>query len=323
MSDIVVSENVSGPAMDVLRRECDVLWDADLWKSADKLKAALAQAKALVVRNQTKVTADVIASAPKLQIIARAGVGVDNIDVAAASAAGVVVSYTPAANAVSVAELALGLMLALARNIPQAHADTQAGGWNRIRYMGTELAGKTLGVVGFGRIGQMTAERARAFGMKIIAADAVLRPDAPALTRLDTRLVALDELLSTADVVTIHVPLTPETNQMFGAAQLARMKSSAVLINTSRGEVVEEAALLAALESKQIAGAALDVRRTEPPGPTPFDKLTNVVLLPHLGAFTYEAQERVIDALCRDVQLVLAGGAAVEYFNFERPRNRT
>lgn len=320
MSEIVVSENVSGHGMDRLRHERDVFYSPHLWHSPDELKAALAHAQALVVRNQTKVTADVIAAAPQLKIIARAGVGVDNIDVAAASAAGIVVSYTPAANAVSVAELAMGLMLALARHIPSGHVHATHGGWDRVRFMGTELAGRTLGIVGFGRIGQLVAERARAFGMQIVTADALLRPDSPALLRYDACLLTLDDLLSAADVVTLHVPLTAETNNLIGAAQLARMKSAALLINTSRGEVVDEPALLSALEAAQIAGAALDVRRKEPPEPSAFDKMPNVLLLPHLGAFTHEAQERVIDAVCRDVKLVLSGRPAIEYFNFPEPR---
>lgn len=320
MPKILISENVAGPAINALRAAHEVVYDPQLWKSPELLKAAVVDAGALIIRNQTKVTGELLAASPQLKIVARAGVGIDNIDVAAASASGVVVSYTPAANAVSVAELAIGLMLALARNIPAADADTRAGGWNRQRYMGTELAGKTLGVVGFGRIGQMTAERARAFEMKIVAADAWLKPDSPALTRLGATLLSLEALLAEADVVTLHVPLTPETNGLIGAPQLAAMKPSAVLINTSRGEVVDEPALLTALESRQIAGAALDVRRTEPPGPSLFDQMANVVVLPHLGAFTFEAQERVVEALSRDVRLVLAGSPAIEYFNFSMPR---
>jgi len=320
MPKIIISENITGSAINALRGEHEVVYDPQLWKSPDALKAMLVDATALVVRNQTQVTAELLAAAPQLKIVARAGVGVDNIDVAAASASGVVVSYTPAANAVSVAELAIGLMLAFARNIPAADADTRAGGWNRQRYMGTELAGKTLGVVGFGRIGQMTAERARAFEMKIVAADAWLKPDSPALPRLGATLLSLNELLAAADVVTLHVPLTPETNGLIGAPQLAGMRPSAVLINTARGEVVDEPALLAALESRQIAGAALDVRRVEPPGPSPFDQMPNVIVLPHLGAFTFEAQERVVEALSRDVRRVLADDTAIEYFNFPMPR---
>jgi D-3-phosphoglycerate dehydrogenase / 2-oxoglutarate reductase len=320
MSDIIVSENITGPAMDALRDEHAVLYDPDLWKAPERLKGFLAGARALIVRNQTKVTADLIAAAPKLRVIARAGVGYDNIDVAAASAAGVVVTYTPAANAVSVAELAMGLMLAFARNIPAAHADTIVGGWNRIRYMGRELAGATLGVVGFGRIGQMTAKRAKAFDMRILASDAFLKPGAPALSAMAAELLPLDELLAAADFVSIHVPLTPETEKLIGPEQLARMKPTAVLINTSRGEVVDEPALVAALESKRIAGAALDVRRAEPPQPGPLEKLPNVVLLPHLGAFTHEAQGRVIDAVCRDVRHVLADRPAEEFVNFAVPK---
>jgi D-3-phosphoglycerate dehydrogenase / 2-oxoglutarate reductase len=320
MTDVVVSENISGPAMDAFRGEHTVVYDPDLWKSPESLKGLLAGARALIVRNQTKVTADVIAAAPQLRVIARAGVGYDNIDLAAASAAGVVVTYTPAANAVSVAELAIGLMLAFARNIPAAHSDTAAGGWNRIRYMGRELAGSTLGVVGFGRIGQMTAKRAKALEMRILASDAFLKPGAPPLSAMAAELLPLDELLAAADFVSIHVPLTPETDGLVGAAQLAKMKRTGVLINTSRGEVVDEPALLAALESKQIAGAALDVRRKEPPQPGPLEKLPNVVLLPHLGAFTHEAQARVIEAVCRDVGHVLAGRPAEEYVNFAEPK---
>jgi D-3-phosphoglycerate dehydrogenase / 2-oxoglutarate reductase len=320
MSDVVVSENISGPAMDSFRADHSVLYDPDLWKSPDGLKRALVDARALLVRNQTKVTADVIAAAPKLRVIARAGVGYDNIDVAAASAAGVVVTYTPAANAVSVAELAIGLMLAFARNIPAAHADTTVGGWNRMRYMGRELAGSTLGVVGFGRIGQMTAKRAKAFDMRVVASDAFLKPGAPALATLAAELLPLDELLAMADFVSIHVPLTPETDGLIGTAQLAKMKPTGVLINTSRGEVVDEPALIAALESRQIAGVALDVRRKEPPQAGALEKLPNVVLLPHLGAFTHEAQARVIDAVCRDVRQVLAGLPAEEYVNFATPK---
>ncbi len=320
MSDVVVSENISGPAMDGLRREFDVAVEPDLWKSPDRLKQALADARGLIVRNQTKVTADVIASAAKLQIIARSGVGVDNIDLEAATKAGVVVSYTPAANAVSVAELALGLILSLARRIPAAHIDTRAGNWNRTAYVGTELCGKTLGLVGFGRIGQMTAERARAFDMQIIAADAFLKPDAPALARLAARLVALDDLLAAADVVSIHVPLTPATNRLFGPAQFARMKPGSLLVNTSRGEVIDEAALVAALGSGRIAGAALDVRTAEPPQPGILNEMPNVILLPHIGAFTDEAQGRVVEAVCRDVRCVLSGQAAIEYFNFAKPK---
>ena len=320
MTDVVVSENISGPAMDAFRNEHAVVYDPDLWKSPERLKGLLAEARALIVRNQTKVTADVIGAAPQLRVIARAGVGYDNIDVAAASAAGVVVTYTPAANAVSVAELAIGLMLAFARNIPAAHAHAAAGGWTRIQYMGRELAGATLGVVGFGRIGQMTAKRAKAFDMRVVASDAFLQPGAPALAAMAAELLPLDELLAAADFVSIHVPLTPETDGLVGAEQLAKMKRTAVLINTSRGEVVDEPALLAALESKQIAGAALDVRRKEPPQPGAMEKLPNVVLLPHLGAFTHEAQSRVIDAVCRDVRAVLAGQPAEEFVNFPEPK---
>ncbi len=320
MPDVVVSENVSGPAIDALGREFDVDFSPDLWKSADALRERLRTARALIVRNQTQVTAEVLAAAPRLLVVARAGVGVDNIDVAAATAAGTVVAFAPAANAVSVAELAIGLMLSLARHLPQANADTRAGGWNRLHYMGTELAGKTLGLVGFGRIGRLTAARARAFDMRILAADALLTPDAEALVGTGAQLVSVEQLLTEADFVSLHVPLTPATRGLLGAAQLARMKPSAVLVNTSRGEVVDEAALAAALEAGRLRGAALDVREREPPTVGRLERLPNVILTPHVGAFTDEAQRRVVDAVCRDVRAVLDGGAAQEFVNFAAPR---
>jgi D-3-phosphoglycerate dehydrogenase len=320
MSDIVVTERIVGDALTALARTHDIAFEPDLWRSPERLREAVATVRSLIVRNQTQVTPELLAAAPRLEIVARAGVGLDNVDVAAASAAGVVVSYTPQANAVSVAELAMGLMLALARKIPAADRDVRAGGWDRLRFTGTELAGKTLGLVGFGRIGRMTAERARAFGMKLLAYDPAVEADSPAARDLGARLVRLDDLLEEADVVSCHAPLTADTARLFDASRFGRMKPGATFINTSRGEIVDEAALLAALQSGRLGGAALDVRQTEPPGPTPFDALENVVLMPHVGAFTAEAQRRTIEAVCRDVTAVLAGGEAAEYANFPRPR---
>jgi D-3-phosphoglycerate dehydrogenase len=320
MPDILVTEKIVGEPLIALARTHDVAFEPELWRSLDRLREAVAKARAIIVRNQTQVTRELLAAAPKLQIVARAGVGLDNVDVEATTAAGVVVSFTPQANAVSVAELTLGLMLALARKIPAADRDVRAGGWDRIRFTGVELAGKTLGIVGFGRIGRMVAERARAFGMTLLAYDPAINPASAAARDLSVRLVRLDDLLEASDVVSCHVPLAAETARLFDESRFGRMKPGAVFVNTSRGEVVDEDALLTALHEGRLGGAALDVRRTEPPGPTPFDALENVVFTPHVGAFTAEAQRRTLESVCRDVTNVLAGGEAVEYVNFARPR---
>ena len=320
MTDIVVSENIVGAPMESLRQDFDVRFDPDLWKSPDKLAAVVARAKALVVRNQTQVTADLIRAAEDLQIIARAGAGLNNVDVEAASAAGIVVAYTPEENSVSVAELTVGLMLALARRISAADRDTRSGGWARRSFTGTELMDKTLGLVGLGRIGTLTAARARAFGMTIIAHDDFIDPQSPAVRALEARLVPLDDLLAEADFVTCHVPLTETTRGMFDYARFARMKRGATFINTSRGEVVDEEGLVRALREEKIAGAALDVRGIEPPGPSPLSEMDSVILTPHIAAFTEEAQHRVVASVCRDVAAVLRGDPAVGYANFPSPR---
>lgn len=321
MADVIVTEKIVGDPLTALARTHDVAFEPDLWRSPVRLRDAIATARAIVVRNQTQVTRELLAAAPRLLIVARAGVGLDNVDIEAVTAAGVVLSFTPQANAVSVAELTLGLMLGLARKIPAANRDVRAGGWDRIRFTGVELAGKTLGIVGFGRIGRMVAERARAFGMTLLAYDPAVDSASPAARDLGVRLVRLDDLLQAADVVSCHVPLAPETVGLFDDDRFRRMKPGAAFVNTSRGEVVDEDGLLAALREGRLSGAALDVRRTEPPGPTPFDALENVILMPHVGAFTDEAQRRTLESVCRDVTAVLAGGEATEYVNFARPRS--
>lgn len=323
MSRILVTEAVTGHAMDRLREEADldVVFEPDIWKDATALAEAVKDAEAIIVRNQTQVTAELIAAAPKLKIVARAGAGLDNIDTDAATEAGVVVSYAPSENSLSVAELAIGMFLSLARNIPRANEDIRDGNWNRALFTGSELSGKTLGVVGIGRIGTLVAQRAKAFGMTLIAHDKFVDQTASRYTELDVSFVELDELLGASDFVTIHLPLLPETRELFNEARLTQMKPTAFLVNTSRGEVVDEAALMRALENGMIAGAALDVRATEPPPEG--DAIVNsklVVLTPHIAAFTHEAQERVVESVCRDASAVLRGGAAEGYFNFPKPK---
>lgn len=319
MSDILVSEAITGAALERLMQSHDVLLEPDLWKDAARLKELLRDARAIIVRNQTQVTAELIEAAPQLRIIARAGAGLDNIDTKAASEAGIVVSYAPHENSIAVAELVLGLMLSLQRRIPAAWQSTRNGDWDRLGFTGRELCAKTLGIVGFGRIGRLVADRAAAFGMTIIASDAVLKAEDPALVSRGIELLPLNDLLSRADIVSVHVPLLESTRSMFNADLFARMKPRAVFINAARGEVVDESALLAALKSGQIGAAALDVRQKEPPAPSPFDALENVILTPHIGAFTHEAQERVVETVCRDVAAVLRGEPAGSVFGINRP----
>lgn len=321
MSEILVTENITGDAMDQLRSELDVTFEPDLWSDPDKLKTSLEGVKALVVRNQTQVTKEIIAAGDDLNIIARAGAGLDNIDIEAASAAGIIVSSTPQANSISVAELAMGLMISLARQIPAADWDTRAGGWNRQIFTGSELSGKTLGVIGFGRIGVLTATRARVFGMKIIGHDEYVDPESDPVKELEAHMVSLDALLAEADFISCHVPLTDSTREMFNDELFNKMKPGAFFINTSRGEVVDENALTRALNNDHLGGAALDVRQVEPPdASSPLNGLTNVILTPHIAAFTNEAQSRVVETVCRDVRAVLKGEPATDYFNFAEPQ---
>lgn len=310
MRDILISENIQGAAVEALRTRFDVEYLPDLWKDPVTLKAKIVEFRALMVRNQTPVTAELIEAAPDLMVIGRAGVGLDNVDIAAAREAGIVVTCTPDQNAISVAELAIGMMLVLARHISAADSDTKAGHWNRNRYMGSELYGKTLGIVGAGKIGFLTARRAQAFGMDIVAYDPFLSQDNVLLSELQAELLEIDALLERADVVSCHLPATPATKNFFDAKRFGRMKPSACFINTSRGAVVCEADLISALQKKEIAGAALDVRAVEPPSSGQMETLDNVILMPHLGAFTYEAQDRVTRAICQDVARVLDGKPA-------------
>lgn len=310
MRDILISELIAGPAVDALMERFDVVSLPELWKDPAALLAQVENFRALIVRNQTSVTAELLAAARGLLIVGRAGVGLDNIDLQAAKAAGIVVSSTPDQNAISVAELAIGLMLSLARSIPAADQDTRSGNWARHRFVGTELYGKTLGIVGAGRIGYLTGRRAQAFGMKVLAYDPNLTPDNILLRELQADLLELDELLERADVVSCHLPATPETIGLFDAALFSRMKPTAIFINTSRGTAVREADLVAALKAKRLAGAALDVREKEPPEPSELEALPNVILTPHVAALTLEAQERVTRAICDDVMRVLEGKPA-------------
>lgn len=310
MRDVLISESIRGAAVDALCAQFDVAVMPDIWKDPTDLKKTIGEFRALIVRNQTSVTADLLGAAHKLLVVGRAGAGLDNVDVDAARAAGIVVAYTKEQNAISVAELAIGMMISLARSIPAADGDTRNGNWNRNRFIGNELYGKTLGIVGAGKIGYLTAKRAQAFGMKIVAYDPYLSPDDVLLSELHAKLIEIDELLEKADVVSCHLPATPSTAGFFDAQRFSKMKPSAYFINTSRGVVVREEDLIHALESGGIAGAALDVRTVEPPQTGKLELMPNVILMPHVGAFTREAQERVTNAICQDVARVLRGKPA-------------
>ena len=266
------------------------------------LLAAVAGADALLIRSSTRADAELISAADRLKVIGRAGVGLDNVDIPAATAAGVLVVNAPAANVVSAAELTCALILAVARHVPQADGALRRGAWERSRYTGTELAGKTLGIVGLGRIGRLVARRLRAFDMDVIAYDpyVTVSPDG-------TPLVSLDELLDRADVVTVHLPRTPETTGLIGAAELRRAKPTAYVVNVARGGIVDEQALYEAVTGGQVAGAALDVYAEEPCTDSPLLGLPNVVTTPHLGASTAEAQERAGTSVAASVLRALAG----------------
>jgi len=320
--DILITEDLASPAIDALAGRLQLVREPGLWKDAAALRERIRDARAVMVRNQTQLTTEVLRAAPNLLAIGRVGVGLDNIDLKTASDLGIVVIAPLDANSVSVAELTIGLLLALARKIPAGDRSTKAGGWDRRAFTGTEVSGKTLAICGFGRIGRLVAARARAFHLDVLVYDPYLPSGAPMPTDSGIRLAAsLDEALAAADIVSVHLPLTPETKHLFNARRFATMKRGAFFINTSRGGVVDEAALFDTLKSGQLAGAALEVRETEPPPqPGPLAALDNVILLPHVGAFTVEAQARTFEAVCRDVERILAGKPAFNGVNFSTPR---
>ena len=299
---ILISEDVWGAPFQALEGSFPILRNDDLWNNPEELKSSLKDATALVVRNRTKVTADVIAAAPKLKVIARAGVGLDNIDIKAADAAGVVVVAGLGANAVSVGELTLGLALALLRNVPGHDVATRNGGW--IRTPGRELSGLTWGLLGCGATGLATAKLLQGFGCPVLGYDPYAK-NVPGV-----ELTTFEEVLKRSDVVSIHMPSTAETNGSINAASLALMKSDAIIVNVGRGEVINEADLMAALKAKTIAGAALDVRAQEPPTKGDMEEIPNLILTPHVAGITSQSQLRINEILTSNIQLVLNSKAA-------------
>jgi D-3-phosphoglycerate dehydrogenase/(S)-sulfolactate dehydrogenase len=294
---ILISEDVWGTPFQTLEGSFPITRNDDLWNNPEELKAALKDVKALVVRNRTKVTADVIAAAPNLKVIARAGVGLDNIDLKAADAAGVVVVAGLGANAVSVGELTLGLALSLLRNVPGHDVATRDGGW--VRTPGRELSGLTWGLLGCGATGVATAKLIQGFNCSLLGYDPYAK-NVPGV-----ELTSFEDVLKRSDVVSIHMPSTPETNGSLNAATLALMKKDAIIVNVGRGEVINEADLIVAMKAKTIAGAALDVRAQEPPTTGEMETIPNLILTPHVAGITKESQLRINQILTANIELVL------------------
>src|SRR5256714_1462214 len=281
---IVIADSLPPAAADTLR---SAGWsvDARAGRKPDDLARDLKDADALIVRSATQVTRELIAAAPRLKVIARAGTGVDNVDVTAASDRGILVMNAAGANSISVAELALALMLALSRAIPTADASMKKGVWDKKRLTGVELRGKVLGIVGFGRIGREVAARARGFGLEIIAHDPFI--PVRAAETIGVPLVTLDDLLAKSDYISLHLPSLPETRHLLNAERLSKCRRGVRIVNTARGELIDEAALAAAIESGHVAGAGLDVFETEPPTDDRLTKLPQVIATPPMPASTY------------------------------------
>ncbi len=302
---VLVADEISKSGVEMLKAQGYAV-DVRTGLKEDELVKVIKDYDVLLVRSATKATRKVI-EAGRLKVIGRAGIGVDNIDVDAATERGVLVMNAPSGNVISTAELTIGFMFALARRISQADASTKKGEWRRKEMKGTQIQGKTLGIVGLGRVGAEVAKRAAALGMTVVAYDPLVSPEVG--TKLHVRLLPLDRLLTDADIVTVHTPLTAQTKDLIGKAELAKMKKSAFLINCARGGVVNEDALYEALAESMIAGAALDVFSNEPPAGSRLLTLQNIVLTPHLGATTTEAQEEVGSEIAEQVIAYLRDSA--------------
>ncbi len=312
MPKVLISDKMSPLAAQIFR-ERGVEVDEITGKTKDELIAMIGDYDGLAIRSATKVTADVIAAAKNLKVIGRAGIGVDNVDIPAASAAGVVVMNTPFGNSITTAEHAIALMFALARQLPEADLSTQAGKWEKNRFMGVELTSKTLGLIGAGNIGSIVADRARGLKMKVVAYDPFLTPERA--IDLGIEKVTLDELLARADFITLHTPLTNETRNILSAEALAKTKKGVRIINCARGGLIDEAALKAAMDSGQVGGAALDVFVEEPATQSPLFGTPNFISTPHLGASTNEAQVNVAIQVAEQLSDYLMAGGITNALN--------
>ena len=324
---VLISDALSPAAVQIFKdRGVTVDFQPDLGKDKDKLAAIIGEYDGLAIRSATKVTPKILQNAKNLKVIGRAGIGVDNVDIPAATAKGIIVMNTPFGNSITTAEHAITLMLALARQIPAADLSTQAGKWEKNRFMGVEITGKTLGIIGAGNIGSIVADRALGLRMRVIAYDPFLSPERAMAIGVEK--VELDELFKRSDFITLHTPLTDKTRNIIDAQSIATMKKGVRIINCARGGLVDEAACRAALDAGQIAGAAFDVFSTEPANENPLFGHANVICTPHLGASTSEAQENVALQVADQMSDYLLRGAISNAVNFpsitaeEAPRLR-
>jgi len=318
VAKVLLLDNVAREGAEVLERAGHTVEVRSGRLTPEELARRLEGCAGLIVRSATRVTADVLAGAHTLAVVGRAGVGVDNIDVAAASRHGVLVVNAPEGNTTAAAEHTIALMLALARHIPQAVAALRAGRWERQAFLGVELAGKTLGILGLGRVGTKVAARARALEMRVLAYDPYVSPEEAG--RRGVELTGLERVIKNADFLTIHLPLTAETRGLISATALAAMKPGVRIINAARGGIVDEAALAAAVKAGRVAGAALDVLAHEPCTDSPLLGLENVIITPHLGASTREAQVHVAVQAAEQVAAALAGGRPRHALNWDEVR---
>ncbi len=311
---VLVSDKLSESAVQIFRdRGIDVDFMPDLGKDKDALLAAIPAYDGLAIRSATKATPKILEAATNLKVIARAGIGVDNVDIPAASKKGVIVMNTPFGNSITTAEHAISLMMAVARQIPEANTSTQAGKWEKSRFMGSEITNKVLGLIGAGNIGTIVANRALGLKMKVVAYDPFLSDERAA--KIGVEKVELDELLKRADFITLHVPLTDKTRGILNAEAIAQMKPGVRVINCARGGLVDESALAEAIKSGHVAGAGFDVFETEPATDSPLFGLPNVVCTPHLGASTSEAQENVAVQVAEQMSDYLLTGAVTNALN--------
>lgn len=311
---VLVTDTLAESGLEILQREPTIQLDYRPGLKGEALLAAVAEAEGLITRSGTAVTQELLDAAKRLRVVGRAGVGLDNVDVDAATARGILVINAPTANILSATEHTMALMLSACRSLPAADASVRRGEWVRSKFMGLELNGKTLGVIGLGRIGTRVTTRARSFGMKVIAYDPYIARGVA--ENVGAELVSLDQLLANADVVTVHTPLTDETKGMIGPAEFAKMKRGVVIVNCARGGIYQEQALADALVDGQVATAAIDVYEEEPPGPDhPLLNAPNIVLTPHIGANTIEAQDRVAVQTCEMLIEALNGSIFVSAVN--------
>ena len=306
MARILITDPIAPEGVELLKSQADV--DVKRGLKPDELIAILKDYDALIVRSETQVTPGVIQAGERLQVIGRAGVGVDNIDLDAATSRGVAVVNAPTGNTIAAAEHTMALILALARNLPQAHQSMKQGEWKRSAFMGIEIRNRTLGIIGLGRVGSEVARRAQSFAMHLVVYDPFVAPDSARV--LGVELVTLDGLLAQSDFVTIHTPLTDSTRHVIGGAELAKIKPGSHIINAARGELIDEDALLRALDDGRLAGAALDVFAQEPPSGSPLVNHPKVVVTPHLGGSTEEAQREIAIEVAEQVMAVLRGEPA-------------